>query len=83
MTTVWVLTITHKHGTDVRAFATEDGALNALGDYTGEWWESVADVGSSDGSPVPEPTDRDERITRYFEQIGDEWFTLEQVTIEP
>lgn len=68
---VWVLAISHRHGTDVSVHRSEAGALDNLFSYVGDWWENDA--------PREEviPHDRGEAIDRYFELVTDEFYSLE------
>jgi hypothetical protein len=67
---VWILTIEHKHGTDVYAHKTEAGAKGALLDYVQEWWS--IEVGDE---PIPENPDA--AIERYFEEACNEFYSIQ------
>lgn len=77
---VWVLRVDHRHGEDVYVHQTEEGARDSLEGYCRLWWnEAAAHIASDEGldEEPEEPTDRDELITRYFEAILDEQWSIE------
>lgn len=80
MNTVWVLSIHHRHGTNLYANLTEDGAKNELLGYVEENWHEIAE--RTDNS-TEIPTDRDEAIKIYFELQGDEYPELDQLVVGP
>jgi hypothetical protein len=65
---VQVLTIQHKHGTDMWVCATPELALAYLDGFVREWWESELD----DEMPESE----DERIKDYFEGVDEESYSI-------
>lgn len=69
---LWILHITHRHGDDLMAFKSKEGADRALSDYVKEWWAQEI------GSKVAMPSDVDEMITQYFELVGEESHHLQE-----
>jgi hypothetical protein len=64
--TVWVLQIEHKHGDDISVYASEEAALNAVGEYVRTWWNDML----VDGIELSMPESRDEAIEEYFEEMS-------------
>lgn len=83
MSTVWILTIDHRHGRDISVNETEEGALAACAEYGRQWWSEL--VGRNDDVELPEepPTDNVEAIKLYFDTVGDEYYELEQAAVGP
>lgn len=77
MSTVWVLTVDHRHGRDTWVHATEEGAFGHLADYVSDWWTEL--VGRNDRVELPDeaPADTREAINTYFETVGDEYYDIE------
>ena len=73
--TVWVLVIEHRHGFSHYVNKTKEGMLNTLADYCREWWD---DLDLSEGSM---PLDNGELIEMYFDNVYEEWYTCDNVTI--
>lgn len=73
---VWVLTIDHRHGSNVSVFANDLLALAELAGYVREWWHDG-------GWPLDEtaPEDDGEAINQYFENVGDEFYSLESTDL--
>jgi hypothetical protein len=70
---VVIATYEHKHGTDVRAFQSERGAL--------AWRTSIAEAWWDDEFDAEMPTEGD--IGRaYFENIDGEYFSIRAVEVE-
>ena len=85
-TTLYTLTIDHKHGTDTRVFRTEEGAHAALASWAREWWP--VEVGrwrdEDDNCPTQEQFDAlpdNEAISEYFERVN-ESYSLDSATLE-
>ena len=77
---VYVLTVEHRHGTNVSAHASREHAEAALWEYVTDWW-----VEAFPNEPLPEPADGNfwPHIDRYFEVHGaDEWHNIQQCQIE-
>lgn len=73
--TVYVLSISHRHGTDVMTFRDEESAWHWLATYCSDWWHEVQKPGEDD----PEPTDESKLIEEYFRrQEGNEYYDLGQ-----
>jgi len=74
---VWVLHIHHKHGDDYQAYASREGANDALAEWCHEWWEDT-------GEGEPPPINKSELIARYFdsEQVSAvEWAEINELVI--
>lgn len=71
---VWVLVIEHRHGFNHYVNKTNEGMLNALAEYCKEWWEELQ-------YSEEIPSDRGELIDTYFDNVYEEWYTYEEVTI--
>lgn len=71
---VFVLVIEHRHGFDVTAHRTQDGALDTVHGYVAQWWDQEINGGRADKTPMP--ADRDEAIRDYFEMVEGEWHTV-------
>lgn len=75
---VHVLSIVHRHGTNLTVHATRAGARKELHGYVADSWDEVW-LGE------PAPTDQDEAIDRYFDRardIGEEDFSLDEVDVQ-
>lgn len=72
---VWVLTIDHKHGTDITVYATHDNALAALTDYCLDWWQDGAH-----GAPPtpPEDTATHAQWIAYDQAVIAQYFASEE-----
>jgi hypothetical protein len=65
---VWVLHISHRHGTNIYPCASEEAARLELFHFVSEWWSEVSDEDM--------PDDHSEAIEEYFEKKEDEHFDL-------
>ncbi len=82
--TVWVLTVDHRHGQDMWVHETEAGAKGSLAGYVREWWsELTGRWDAREDLPAEAPDDDDEAIATYFENVDDEWSTLNQAAVLP
>lgn len=70
---VHVLLIEHKHGSITNVYATGQAAYDALHEYVAENWYD-------DDGPIP--ADQDAAIEAYFEDNGDEFYTLNDVSVD-
>lgn len=67
---VVVLSIWHRHGTNVYVAETEELARELLYVYVKQWWD---DIGSpKDGAPEDCPKDKEQAINIYFSEFGRE-----------
>lgn len=66
---VVILTIDHRHGTDVSAYRTHDGASKAVAAYVKDWWN---DLSRWTDDPPELPKDDNEAISLYFDIMEDE-----------
>lgn len=73
-TKVWVLTISHKHGIDTEVYDTEEAARDGLLDYVKQWWDEYDHDDEM-------PADRDQAISRYFDDRDDEWVDLVECVV--
>lgn len=72
-----IATYQHKHGSDVRAFANEEGAEAWRQEIAASFWDQATDK--------PKPSDPVEMADFYFtlgESYGDEWFSTEAAIVE-
>jgi hypothetical protein len=74
--TVWVMVISHRHGDDVSVFATRQGAVDCLATYVEDNWAYL--FGAD-----PMPDDVDVAITKWFDVVGDEHYTITETTVLP
>ena len=75
---VHILSIVHRHGTNLTAHATRAGARKELHKYVAECWDELWLKGSM-------PADQDEAIEAYFDRardIGEEEYTLDEVDVQ-
>jgi hypothetical protein len=75
MMKVWVLTINHRHGSDVRVYATEALAKKGVQDWVRENWE--VEIGSE-----PMPDDIEKACAWYWEAVDAEWADIRQIVVE-
>ncbi len=79
---VWILMITHRHGTDLYAFQKGGSAKTKLLNYAKEWWDS--DGPGANGDALPKKSS--EIIERYFKHAGDksesEYYLLRQEELQ-
>jgi hypothetical protein len=80
--TVWVLSIDHRHGTNVYVHETEPGAKDSLVDYVRENWEDEVGRGFSELDAEP-PADDQEAIDAYFDEVADESYILTNEVLLP
>lgn len=73
---VWILVIEHKYGFNHYANKTEEGMRAALDEYVQEWWNDYSFLGTM-------PEDPEERISEYFENVEDEWYTFDDTLVGP
>jgi hypothetical protein len=78
-TSVWLLALETKHGTDTYAFSTEEKGKQALREYVAEEVEKLEE---EDKEGVP--TDPDELVAWWFDDVGTfrEWYDLEEHVID-
>lgn len=76
--TIFVLTISHRHGGDIYVHQTREGAERNLEGYCRMWWEEAAWNDEDDGEDPAEPEDPTELITRYFSLMEDESYSIEE-----
>lgn len=75
---VFVLTITHRHGTDTGVYRTREGAYTSLASYCRSWWNEV----STKPVPAQDQDGEEPLIAEYFErQEGNESYELVPVII--
>ena len=74
--TLFITTISHRHGTNVYANTTEAGAYNTIDQYVQEWW-------IEDKHNNPLPPEMFDRIQQYFETADDEYYNIDPVEVEP
>ena len=73
ITELYVLVIEHKHGSNVTVHFDEQSAKAAAAEFAACWW------GERDG---PIPADIDEGLSRYFDNGGQEFYTIVAASIE-
>lgn len=74
---VWVLSISHRHGSGVSVHATASGANAALYDWVCEYWPQES---ATRGVTMPEKPE--DAVARYFELVEDELAEIEQAKVE-
>ena len=76
--TVSVLTISHRHGTDITVYAERSLADAALLEFVDAWWADEM----GDAEP---PEDPDQRIAAYFDEMieNEEWSIVECEVVQP
>ena len=83
--TIYTLTIDHKHGSDVRVFRSEEGALDALAAWARDWWpKECAPYAEDEGAQAMfDALDDGEAIKTYFEAMnGRESYSLDSTILE-
>jgi len=75
--TVWVLSVTHKHGTNISVHRNQEGALNSLASYVaGEWSQEMPH-----GAILPE--DDGAAIEAYFaHESHGEYYSIEECQLQ-
>lgn len=68
---VFSLKIEHKHGSDITSHRSREGAMAVLHAYVLDWWEKEGVAGVI-------PSDRDEAIEAYFEEVGNEFWSIDE-----
>jgi len=73
---VYVLSITHKHGTNVYAFSSYEKAYQGLSQYVEAWWGNYADSDMPSGA--------EEKINQYFDEsmAYDEWWSIDECIVD-
>lgn len=67
--TMVALVIDHNHGTDVTIHRTHEGALAQVDQFVSDWW-------ADEMGDEPMPEDPAAARTYYFENVGDESYTI-------
>ena len=80
--TLWLVSIETRHGTDNSAHITQAGAERAVQRYVAYWWDEEMQAEHGDEAP-PMPEDPDEAVTLYFEELDDEYYSIEQIPVLP
>jgi hypothetical protein len=74
--TIYILTINHRHGSNISAHKSQEGALNALAQYVAQEWEQEMPEGRS----IPE--NEGDAIESYFSRMEDqESFGIEETEL--
>lgn len=76
---IFVVSVTHRHGTDLFAATTREGALGALANYVRDSWEGE----HTPGSPQ-DHADDDSLVDAYFRyqrNHGEETYALESIEL--
>lgn len=79
-TTLWVLTIDHKHGDNTSIHLSEEDAKDELYEYVTRWWSEITGSIQRDIPEVP-PEDKAEAVRLYFEGHDYEYFSISEATI--
>ena len=77
--TVFLATYNHKHGSDVRAFKTQDGADRWRREIADEWWDQEMPANA------PKPEDSEARAAAYWAKMEEndrESFDVNAIDIE-
>ena len=72
---VFALVIDHATNTTVSVHRTRNGAVAVLREYVTDYWKQ-------DMRNVPMPTDHDEAVDIFFENVEDEGYFIEECTLE-
>lgn len=78
--TVFILYISHRHGHDISAHASEEDARETLAGFVSDWWDEIQYL-------MKEPVafsdlQRDAAIDLYFDLREDEYFELTQESLK-
>ena len=77
---VWVLTISHRHGTDCSVFTKRQKAVDFLYEYVKQWWDDEIP-----NKKIPSTMGR--AVDAYFDHVGDrsvsEWYNIIQTVVDP
>jgi hypothetical protein len=77
---VYVLVYSHRHGTDVFAYATSELAHAGVAKIARDWWEEIK---GCEGVPdSPDALSDDEATSMYFDNATDESWEVEGCTIQ-
>ena len=71
--TVWVVMIEHKYGFDHWVHLSKEGAVKTLVCFITEWW---------DESYGEKPEDDWDLICQYFDNVEEEWYIMDEITLE-
>ena len=71
---VWVLTISHRHGTDITLYHKEEDARISIRNYVWEWWHEELEHRGERPKKI-EVTDED--VSEYFERTMSESYEIE------
>jgi hypothetical protein len=76
--TLYVLTISHRHGDDISVHGSQAEATGTLAEFARYWWEEItAGTGRAcPGVTAPPPEDDEEAIRIYFEHQHDESYAI-------
>jgi hypothetical protein len=77
MTTVYIVHISHRHGSGSEAFSTREKAYAYLASWAREWWHEIAR--NPEDQP---PADDDECISQYFTEQDNECFDFDEVQLD-
>jgi hypothetical protein len=75
-TEVFVLVIEHRHGNNITAHRTEDGARAWVRSYVGDWWDQEINGGKDEADALLIPEDDAEAIRHYFENVEGEFYEI-------
>lgn len=71
---LYTLHISHRHGDNISVHASHDEAIEALADYSREWW-------AKEGLAGEPPADDQEVIRQYWDHVEDESANIEPCEI--
>ena len=72
--TIYLVSIEHKHGTDLYAFETINGASDHLYSYVSDWWPS-------DLPPIESMANHDDAVSLYFEDHETEFYSVQKTEV--
>ena len=72
---VFVVHISHRHGSGSEVFSTHEKARAYLAAWAREWWHEVT-------TDEAAPADDDECISQYFDGSQDEFYDFDEVVID-
>lgn len=64
--TCYALIVSHRHGQNITVHPSEEAAKAALADFVDDWWEA-------EEIEDEKPSDREEMVDIYFDQIDEQW----------
>lgn len=73
---VWIVAISHRHGTNYEAAATHEAALSIAAAFARQWWHEWPGLHDEDI-----PADDEAAMERYFEIADDEFCEITETEV--